>query len=114
MDPGIFGMHAQHQNSSSWKLMENAPGRVQSTHARKSAVHHDQLRAQLLRQLNCLSTVAGFPDYRDVACVLEDAPEAAAHQAVVIDQQDGDFIGHAAPFFPLALSSEPTFHPPRA
>ena len=41
--------------------------------------------------------VAGFADDGDRRVVFEHAAEAAAHQAVIVDQQDGDLIRHARP-----------------
>ena len=95
---GFLRMHAEHEHQGLRLLFENLSRGFQAVHLRHGAVHHHHLRLQLLRQTNRFRAVAGFAGHLDIRLVFENAPESAPHQAVVIHQQDRNFIRHANPF----------------
>ena len=53
-------------------------------------IHHDHARMQLLRQLDGFLAVGGFAHHGYVRIVLQHAPEALAHQPVIVHQQYRD------------------------
>src|SRR5436853_6538455 len=105
-------MHAQHENGNRRRLLKNAPGGNESIDARQGTVHHNQTRLQFLRQTNRLFAVTSLPNDDNVRGVLEDAPKSPAYQAVIVDQQDGNLMGHATPTSRWELSIVREFRPP--
>ena len=86
-------------------LLENPLGCHQPAGAGKRAVHHNNLRFQLTGKPYGFLAVAGFSENLDVRRVFENAPKAAAHKAMVVNEQYGDFIRHAPPPGRLALAT---------
>ena len=62
---------------------------------------------QLRREPDGFRAIAGFARYCDVGFIFKNAPEAATHQAMIIHQQDRNFIRHVCPVFPPDFPSAP-------
>ena len=73
---------------------DGARGR-QPVRARHGHVHHHHARLQLVGQANGFLAGARLAHDRDRRIVLEQAAEAAPHQRVIVDEQDGDRLSHA-------------------
>ena len=71
-------------------LLEDPPRRDQSARTGHGAVHHDDTRLELRRQPDRLLAVARLADDDDQRIVLEEAPEAAPYQAVIVGEQNSD------------------------
>ncbi len=65
----------------------------------KSAVHQDDAGPELASETNGFIAVGGLSEDRNIRLVFEHAPEAAAHEVVVVDQQHGNVRWHANPAF---------------
>ncbi len=100
-------MHAEHEHQSLRFLCQNLPRSFQAVHFRHGAVHHHHLRLKLLGQPNRFCAIAGFARHYDVRFVFQNAPEPAPHQAMVIHQQDRNFIRHVNPVSPPGFPSAP-------
>ena len=69
-------------------IFKNFSGRFQAVHFRHGTIHHHHLRMQFLRQADGFGAIARFTCDHDIGLVFQNAAEPAAHQAVVIHQQD--------------------------
>ncbi len=70
----------------------------QTARARHGAIHDDNGRVELPGQLNGFVAVAGLAHHFDRLVVFEHAAEAAAHEAVIVGEQDGDLrVSHERP-----------------
>jgi hypothetical protein len=57
---------------------------------RHADVHEDDVRLQHARAVQGVAPVARLANHRDRIVAREDRPQAGAHQAVVVDEQDPD------------------------
>src|SRR5215472_3151608 len=96
-DPSALAMHTKHENSRIWRAFDNLASRVEAVHARQGAVHHDNLRVELLCQPDRLFTVASFADDFHVGFIFQHAAEATPYQTVVIHEQHCDLLLHKTP-----------------
>src|SRR5688572_13776605 len=83
----MVGVHRQPDHPAGWPLLHEQPGGVDAVQLGHGNVHDDHVRAQLERELDTLTTVLGLPDHAE-AGLLQDCPEAVAHQTVVVTKQD--------------------------
>jgi hypothetical protein len=58
-------------------------------------VHQHQVRRELARALQRRAPVGGFADHLEVGLRVEDHPQAAAHERLIVGDQDPDGLGHA-------------------
>ena len=66
-----------------------------------------------LRQAHGFLAIAGFAGDIDIGFVFKNAAEATAHQAVIIHQQDGNFISGMRLSVPWERSGAPACRLPR-
>src|SRR3954469_21067050 len=85
-------MHAKHEHCRFGKRREDVAGGGDAALALQSAVHEDDLGLQFAREIYRFPAATGLAHYVDVAFVLEHATEAAANEAVVVDQEDGNLV----------------------
>src|SRR3954469_4563786 len=85
-------MHAKHEHCRFGKHREDVAGGGDAAFALQSAVHKDDLRLQFAREIYRFPAATGLAHHVDVAFVLEHAAEAAANEAVVINQKHRDFL----------------------
>ena len=77
-------------------LGENRARGGEPAGSRHRGIHHHDLRRQLLDQPNRFLSVARFPDDGDRVVVFQQTPEAAPHQGMIVDEQDGDLVASYA------------------
>ena len=70
-------------------------------------VSDDHARLELAGKPNCLLAIRGFADNRDLACRLQQLPQAFPEQVMIIGQKDAEF---AVPFRCLALGDVSPVH----
>ena len=87
-NPRVLGVHGQHEDQRLRRKLQDAAGSLDAVHFRQGAIHHNDARLEQLRLLNGLLAIAGLADDVHVGFVFEHAAKAAAHEAVIIDQQD--------------------------
>jgi hypothetical protein len=63
---------------------------------RHADVHQDDIGLELAGEFNCLVAVLGLADDVDLVVSLEDQAEAAAHERLVVGEQDADHVGRTA------------------
>ena len=66
------------------------PRRLDAVDVRHPDVHQDHVRIQPAREVDGLAPVLGLADHLEVLARLEDQPEAAADERLVVDEQDAD------------------------
>jgi hypothetical protein len=59
-------------------------------------VHQDDIRSKRAGEFNCFVAVLGLPDDVDLVVSLEDQAETAAHERLVVGEQDADHVGSTA------------------
>ena len=69
-------------------------GRLDPVEIGHPDVHQDHVREQTARGLDCLEAVLGLADHLELRPRLEDHPEAAANERLVVSQEDLD--GHSS------------------
>ncbi len=69
---------------------DDAARRLDPVHAGHPHVHQDDVGPVQLRQCGCLGAVLGLPHHLEILLRVHDHPEAAAHQRLVVRQQDAD------------------------
>ena len=84
-------------------VFEDFAGGYEAAGAGERAIHHDYFGMQRAGEFDGFVAIAGFADYVDVWLVFEHAAETAADEGVIVDEQDGNFMGHAARAFPWEL-----------
>ena len=103
----VFRVHAQHQDGGFRQLRQDAPRSFNAVHLRQRTIHHDDIGTQLQRQLHRFQAIARFAGDLKRWLVLQHAAKSAAHQRVVVHQQNSQFIRHAFPPFPAECGSAP-------
>ena len=58
-------------------------------------VHQHEVRRELARALQRLAPVGGLADHLEVGLRVEDHPQAAAHERLIVGDQDPDGLAHA-------------------
>src|SRR5208282_3994479 len=92
--PGVLGVHAEHQDGGVRQGLDNFSRGLKAVGAGERAIHHHDLRAQLLREPDGFLSVSGLADDPHIGFIFQHAPKAAPDEAVVIDQQDCDLLFH--------------------
>src|SRR6266567_1455164 len=103
----FLGMHAQHQDSSFWKVLKNFSRCFDAAKSRHCAVHYGNCGPKLAGEAGSFLAVAGFTHDGDVRVVFQHAPESAAHQCVIVGKKNGYFMRHWRPLFPGESEDEP-------
>jgi hypothetical protein len=83
----------QHQHAGGAELRNQPPRRLDPVEHRHPDVHQDQVGPGLQRTRHGLVPVRRLGDDFDVGLGVEDEPEAAAHQRLVVSEQDADHVG---------------------
>src|SRR5690606_34534433 len=76
------------------------------------AVHHDDGGAQFEREADGLFTIARLSRDADGRIVLQEPAEAPPHQRVIVDEQNGDGVCHAAAPVPTGTLKRTSVPPP--
>src|SRR5689334_21469636 len=72
----------------------NLTSSIESVSSRHRAVHYHNVRLQFADMLQCLYSVTGLSDHGYRSFVVENTPESAPHQRVVIHKQNRDVVVH--------------------
>jgi hypothetical protein len=83
----LLGVHAQHQHRHAGMFGPDAPYQLQPAHARHRQIDDGQAKRRAAQAFQRLEAAAGLGDLPFVGHRLEDAPQALAHDGVVIDEQ---------------------------
>src|SRR2546422_2821450 len=104
-------MHAQHQNSGFRKFLQDLPCRFDAAQFRHRAVHHRHPGPQFAGQTHGFISVAGFSNNRNILVVLQHAAKSAAHQRMIICEQNRDLRRHWHPLSSLESEDGPLSRP---
>ena len=85
-DVRLVGMHAEDDDARRPIELLRPRGDLDAVQFRHADVENEQIGPMLLAEPHRLETVGGFGDHRE-AGLLEQAPQSAAHDAVVVSQQ---------------------------
>jgi hypothetical protein len=91
-------IHGQHEYVGVGGAAGDFPGSLQARHPWHRYVEDGQVDVFAAGQGDGFGAVAGFGDYPKPWAVLEDQPDPAAHQRMVVGQQDADLAVHMTAF----------------
>ncbi len=98
--------HGQDRHRHLAAGLAQPPQERDAVHRRHAQVHHDQVGGERAGERERLVGVAGGGQHGDVALQLEKLLQAAAAQAVVVDEQDLDRFGHEASVLGVAAGMQ--------
>ncbi|MOA09798.1 hypothetical protein D3C78_1296520 [compost metagenome] len=94
-------MHAQHQNGELGLVRTHEFEELEAGLVGKLNIHQRHVEILLPDQEHCVLCRLGFTRYVDLAGSLQHASHATTHDAVIIHQQDSDFVVNHL-YFPFA------------
>ena len=98
-------VHRQHQDAHRRRAPGDLPSRLQPGHPRHGDVQDGQVDVPAPGELDGLGAVAGLGDHHQVGLAVQDQPQPAAHQRVVVGQQDPGLVaGHVAIRVPIGTT----------
>ena len=102
----------QHEDARARPALDELPCRLDAVEVRHAHVHEDDVGVELARELERLHAVGRFAHELEVGPLLEHHAEAAAHERLVVDDENAGHSGNLAatrkpPVFSGPVSSEP-------
>ncbi|MNR16590.1 hypothetical protein D3C85_1332020 [compost metagenome] len=98
-------MHAQHQNGEPGFLCTHELEELQAGLVGQLNIDQRHVEILLPDQEHCVLCRRGFARYVDLAGSLQHASHAITHDAVIIHQQDSDFVVNHL-YFPFGSSQQ--------
>jgi hypothetical protein len=88
----VVAVHREHEHLRAFDALQDLPRRLDAVQLRHRDVHDDDVRAELLDEIDRGPAVARFADDLDLLVRLEDAAQALSDHGVIVNQEDANLL----------------------